>query len=131
MSRIIYCAGLAAALALGGCGDRDDADNTHRNKDYKAQRTAGEQSNATRDVDRTAEIRRAVVDDDKLSTDAKNIKIVTVDGSVTLTGPVASSIEKALVLRKAIAIAGAENVRDDLTITGEETLTPSALPSRP
>ena len=38
-------------------------------------------------------IRRAIMNDDALSTYAKNIKIITIDGKVTLRGPVKNAEE--------------------------------------
>ena len=45
--------------------------------------TPMDQSNKPSDLKMTREIRRAIVKDDQLSTDAKNIKIITIDGAVT------------------------------------------------
>jgi len=56
-----------------------------------------EQNNAASDVELIASIRRAIMDDDQLSFDAKNVKIVAENGNVTLRGPVASAAEKTRV----------------------------------
>src|SRR5262245_36720308 len=75
------------------------ADATGRNvrdRDETA-KTADQQSNSKDDLEITREIRRAVVEDKSLSTSAHNVKIVTVDGIVTLRGPVVSTKEKANV----------------------------------
>jgi osmotically-inducible protein OsmY len=53
-----------------------------------------------------------------LSTDAKNIKIITVDGAVTLRGPVKSEEEKAAIAAKAAQLAGG-NVRNELEVAGK------------
>jgi osmotically-inducible protein OsmY len=75
------------------------ADNTGTNKRDRADRavTADQQKNDKSDVELAAEIRRAVVDDKSLSTNAHNVKIIVVAGQVTLKGPVASQAEKATV----------------------------------
>ncbi len=47
-----------------------------------------DQSNDPADIKMTADIRKMVVDDDSLSMAAKNVKIITIAGVVTLRGPV-------------------------------------------
>ena len=98
---------------------RYDADNTGRNvRDRDAgAKTAGQQSNASGDVRLTREIRRAVVADDSLSTNAHNVKIVTVNGVVTLRGPVSSPEEKMRVQEKAQTVAGVKRIDNELEIT--------------
>jgi len=68
--------------------------------------TADKQGNDKSDLELTAEIRRAIVKDKTLSTNAHNVKIVVKDGDVTLRGPVASAAEKASVEKKATEIVG-------------------------
>ena len=65
-------------------------DNTGRNvRDRSgATLTPGDQSESEADRTLTQQIRRAVVADDSLSTNAHNIKIITINGVVTLRGPV-------------------------------------------
>lgn len=65
-----------------------------------------DQSNKPSDLKMTREIRRAIIKDRQLSTDAKNIKIITIDGAVTLRGPVKSDHEKADIAAKAAQLAG-------------------------
>jgi hyperosmotically inducible protein len=81
--------------------------------------TAGQQSNAKGDVELTRRIRRAVVKDNKLSMMAHNVKIITVNGSVILRGPVKTEKEKAAIARKAQAIAGADKVDNQLEVEGQ------------
>jgi hyperosmotically inducible protein len=71
--------------------------------------TSLSQDNEKRDIELVASIRRAIVDDDSLSFDAKNIKIVAEGGEVTLRGPVANADEKSRV-QKLARQAGAERV---------------------
>jgi hyperosmotically inducible periplasmic protein len=80
--------------------------------------TAGEQSNSKVDLKLTAKIRRAIVKDKSLSTMAHNVKIVSLNGSVTLRGPVKSDEEKATIEAKAQAIAGTDKVDNQLEVTG-------------
>ena len=78
--------------------------------------TPEDQSNSKPDIELTAKIRQAVVKDDALSTAAKNIKIITINGAVTLRGPVSSQAEKDSIQAKAQQIAGAGKVTNQLEI---------------
>lgn len=78
--------------------------------------TADGQSNATADIELTRKIRKSVMADKNLSTYAHNIKIVTVNGAVTLNGVVRSEHEKSTIEAKAQTVAGKNNVTNDLTI---------------
>lgn len=84
------------------------ADNTATNKRDRADRavTADQQKNDKSDVELAAEIRRAIIDDKSLSINAHNVKIIVVDGKVTLKGPVASQAEKVTVEKLAGQHAG-------------------------
>ena len=95
-----------------------DPENTGRNVRDRAgtNPTADQQSNDKGDVAITQAIRRAVVDDKSLSTSAHNVKIVTVDGVVTLRGPVASATEKTTIAAKAHQVAGVKRVDNQLEI---------------
>jgi hyperosmotically inducible periplasmic protein len=77
-----------------------------------------DQSNKASDLKITREIRRALVKDDQLSTDAKNVKIITIDGAVTLRGPVKTDQEKADIAAKAAQLAGDSNVHNELEVAG-------------
>ena len=81
--------------------------------------TAGQQSNATSDVNLTRKIRRAVVRDPSLSMLAHNVKIVSANGSITLRGPVKTEQEKTVIASKAQAIAGADRVDNQLEVKGQ------------
>jgi osmotically-inducible protein OsmY len=95
-------------------------DNTGRNVRDRggATLTPGDQSESETDRTLTQQIRKAVVADDSLSTMAKNIKIITVDGVVTLRGPVQSSQEGAAIQAKAQQIAGIDRIDNQLEVKG-------------
>ena len=78
--------------------------------------TPGDQAENESDRTITRDIRRAIVGDDALSLVAENVKIVTVDGVVTLRGPVRDEQEKTLIASKARAIAGVTRVENQLEI---------------
>ena len=78
--------------------------------------TPEDQANDKRDLDLSAKIRQALVEDDKLSTYAKNVKIIASGGVVTLRGPVHSQAEKDSIAAKANQIAGSGKVVNQLEI---------------
>jgi len=94
------------------------ADNTGINKrDTSPENiTADQQSQTKEDREITQKIRQAVVDDKSLSTYAHNVKIITVDGMVTLKGPVRSEDEKRTIEEKAGQIAGKDKIRSEIEI---------------
>ena len=81
-------------------------------------RTSSDQSESAADRTLTQRIQQAVAADELLSTTAKNIKIITLNGVVTLWGPVNSLQEKGSIAAKAQHIAGANNVDNQLELTG-------------
>ena len=93
-------------------------DNTERNvRDRSGETlTPGDQSESEADRTLTQRVRQAVVADDSLSTNAHNIKIITINGVVTLRGPVNSAQEKANIDAKAQQIAGTTKVNNQLEI---------------
>lgn len=96
----------------------EDVDNTGRNardSDFKTL-TPGDQSENQNDILITKRIRAAIIDNDSLSTNAKNIKIITVNGVVTLRGVVASDVEKAVIARIANSTSGINKVDNQLEI---------------
>jgi hyperosmotically inducible periplasmic protein len=136
---LILCAAFAAASAgcnrdraLGGERDddrrpkqsaipagapNDDANNTRRNeRDREGQLTPGDQLENERDLTITQNIRKAVMADDSLSFTAKNAKIITRNGVVTLKGPVKDEHERRAIEAAAAAVAGADNVSNQLEL---------------
>lgn len=81
-------------------------------------RTPGDHSESATDRALTQRIQQAVAADELLSTAAKNIKIITLNGVVTLWGPVTSLEEKESIGAKAQHIAGANNVDNQLELKG-------------
>jgi osmotically-inducible protein OsmY len=96
----------------------NDADNTIRNDrdNNEATKTPFDQSENQGDLDITANIRKAIVDDDSLSTNAHNVKIVTSGGVVTLRGPVETVQEKNAIEMKAKQVAGVTRVENQIEI---------------
>jgi hypothetical protein len=120
---------LAMALASGMAGAQTTptaplgektpvADNTTMNNRDKGSTgdTAQSQSNAKGDRELLAAVRRSVVKDKSLSTTAHNVKIMAVNGVVTLRGPVKSEAEKTTVETLAKQVPGVTSVENHLDI---------------
>ena len=95
-----------------------DADNTGKNARDAEGNTLTPMDQGESDADRTItqNIRKAVVDHDKLSTNAKNVKIITQNGVVTLRGPVKSPEEKAAIAGVAQKTGGVKRVDNQIEI---------------
>lgn len=81
-----------------------------------AAKTPLDQGTSPRDIDIAQEIRTAVVTDDSLSFDAKNVKIISQGGHVTLRGPVDHVEERAAIAAFARQAAGVLSVNDQLLV---------------
>ena len=109
---------ISAATIAGSAWSQDpNADNTGKNVRDRADesQTATDQSNDPADIKMTAAIRKMVVADDSLSMMAKNVKIISAGGVVTLRGPVETEKEKAAIESHAKQ-AGAKNITNELEI---------------
>jgi hyperosmotically inducible periplasmic protein len=97
------------------------ADNSGKNVRDRQDTTAtsGDQSNAKSDVAITQAIRKAVMADKRLSTNAHNVKIITANGAVTLRGPVNNTEEKRNIGEKAKHAAGVKSVDNQLEIASQ------------
>lgn len=96
-------------------------DDTGRNRTREQGKAeADDQSNDSGDLELTARLRRAITDDDTLSVNAHNIKIVTKGGKVTLRGPVDSQAEKRKVEALARKAAAGRNVTSELEVKPQQ-----------
>ena len=95
-----------------------EADNTGRNAEARegAQSTPMDQSEKPADIKITAEIRSALMADSAMSVNAKNCKVITSDGTVTLEGVVDTQGERDLIESKAKAVAGVSAVVNRLQV---------------
>ena len=85
---------------------RDDSSNTL---------TPADQSNSKADLRISSAIRNAIVNSDA-SVIAKNVKIITISGDVTLRGPVQNQAEKDTIARVAAGVAGVRKVTNLLEV---------------
>lgn len=98
-----------------------DADNTERNMRDRDARTLTplDQGNSQPDLDTTAQIRKEIVGGKDMSMNAKNVKIITNGGKVTLRGPVNSAEEKRIIGEIAERVAKAGNVTNQLEVKSD------------
>ena len=116
----LFC--LSAFTLSAIAQDAPAADNTGKNaRDRSGETmTSGDQSNSPEDLKITAAVRRAVVGDDSLSLTAKNVKIITANGTITLRGPVKNDAEKAKIAQLAQSAAGNEKIDNQLEVKTSE-----------
>lgn len=95
-----------------------DADNTARNVRDRNDRTLTplDQGKSEGDRKMTADIRKAIIAEKGLSVNARNVKIITVNGQVTLRGPVNTTDERIRVADIAGRIAGTTTVNNQLEV---------------
>ena len=102
---------------------RDNESGTHSSGGAVAQDDSDEgltppdQLENKSDLEITQQIRQSVMDDDSLSFTAKNAKIITRDGRVTLKGTVESEQERTAIVEAARKVAGANNVDNQLQVS--------------
>ena len=110
---------------LFACSDEADTlprepDNTGRNaRDRDGETvTPTDQLENEADVALTAAVRRALTEDDALSFEAENIKVISRNGVVTLRGPVKDQAEKERIESKAKSVAGVKSIVNELETDG-------------
>lgn len=92
------------------------ADNTGRNQTHDRRIEAEDQSNNRAEVAVVRQIRRALVDDDSLSMDAHNAKVIVSGSRVILRGPVASAAERQKVEGIVRKSAGTRQIVNELEV---------------
>ena len=115
---IFSAAAIAGVLTGSPALAQTPADNTKVNTQDRAPGavTADQQKENPADRDLTKKIRASLVADKGLSTYAHNVKVVSQGGQVTLKGPVRSEQEKQAIEAKAVEVAGAGHVVNQLSI---------------
>jgi osmotically-inducible protein OsmY len=99
----------------------DDAvqpDNTKVNERDRssAALTPMDQGNNESDLKLTQSIRQAIMADKALSFTAKNVKIITKDGKITLRGPVKTADERAAIEADARKAAGGSPIDNQIEV---------------
>jgi osmotically-inducible protein OsmY len=123
MKRTVLALTFLSAFSLSALAADDQKtkpDNTATNERDRSgeTKTSGDQSNNSADLKITQAIRQAIMKDSGLSATAKNIKIITTNGQVTLRGPVNTAQEKAKIDQLARSAAGGAQINDQLDVKG-------------
>jgi hyperosmotically inducible periplasmic protein len=122
MKGIILALACLSAFSLAALAGDEKAkpDNTAANERDRSgeTKTSGDQSNSSADLKTTQAIRQALMKDGELSTTAKNIKVITANGHVTLRGPVKTAQEKAKIDQLAKSAAGGAQIDNQLDVKG-------------
>ena len=119
---LLGSAAFASAQEQAGQQSAPAADNTKVNERDKNQNepTADQQKDNPADRALTQQIRQSLMDDKSLSTYARNVKIITRNGQVTLKGPGRSEAEKQMIEKKATEVAGANKVTSELDVKPQQ-----------
>lgn len=116
---------LLALVSIGSSALAEEApkaDNTAQNHGVlqKDSVTADKQHNSKQEVKVLARIRKSIMAEKGLSTDAQNVKIVySESGLVILRGPVNSEDEKIRVGELAKGCAGVTSIKNELSIAAK------------
>jgi hyperosmotically inducible periplasmic protein len=118
----LACLSAFSLAALAADDEKAKPDNTATNERDRSDetKTSGDQSNSSADLKITQAIRQALMKDGELSTTAKNIKVITANGQVTLRGPVKTAQEKAKIDQIAKSAAGGAQIDDQLDVKGSK-----------
>lgn len=94
------------ALTVGGMGADAQEPASEKKEAAGEAKSPLDQSNKPEDLKVTQAIRKAVIADEGLSLNAKNVRIITADGKVTLVGKVNSAEENDKIVAYAKESAG-------------------------
>jgi len=116
----LACLSVFGLAALAADNEKAKPDNTTTNQRDRSgkTKTSGDQSNSSADLKTTQAIRQALMKDGGLSTSAKNIKVITANGHVTLRGPVKTAQEKAKIDQLAKSAAGGAQIDNQVDVKG-------------
>ena len=115
---VLACLSALSVAAFAADDEKTNSDNTATNeRDSSGEtKTSGDQSNSSADLKITQAIRQALMKDDQLSMTAKNIKIITANGQVTLRGPVKTAQEKSKIDQLARSAASGAKIENQLDV---------------
>lgn len=105
----------------GRSTSRQYAENTGvNNRDRSSQDwTADEQGQSKSDLKITQDVRKAVLDQGSVSMYAKNIKLITKDGMVTLKGTVTSVEERIMIENIASKVSGVNGIQNEIKVVSK------------
>ncbi|HEY4257666.1 MAG TPA: BON domain-containing protein [Candidatus Udaeobacter sp.] len=115
---VLACLSALSVAAFAADDKKTNPDNTATNERDRSgdTKTSGDQSNSSADLKITQAIRQALMKDDQLSMTAKNIKIITANGQVTLRGPVKTAQEKSKIDQLARSAASGAKIENQLDV---------------
>jgi hyperosmotically inducible protein len=115
ISRTLVLASLALASTLLALpSPAQQPDNSVQNKNQST--TADNQPNATSDRMLAQQARKAIIADKDLSMYAHNVKVIALNGAVTLKGPVKSDDEKQKVASDVASVISSDKITNQLTV---------------
>ena len=116
IARTLSLASLALAVTLSPSlsTHAQQPDNSAENKVQSP--TADKQTNAQSDRKLAQQVRKAIVADKDLSMYAHNVKVIAMNGAVTLKGPVKSDEERQKVATDAASVTSADKITNQLTV---------------
>jgi osmotically-inducible protein OsmY len=117
LSLSVFAVGLGAMPAFAQAPDNTKV---NKNDRAKSEPTADQAKNTLSDRQIMQGIRKSVLADKSLSTYGHNVKIIAEHGKVTLKGPVHTEEERKSIEAKAIEVAGAANVTNEMTVKGDK-----------
>src|SRR5436190_23793048 len=114
----LACLSALSVAAVAAGDEKTNSDNTATNERDRSgeTKTSGDQSNSSADLKITQAIRQALMKDDHLSMTAKNIKVITANGQVTLRGPVKTAQEKSKIDQLANSAASGAKINNQLDV---------------
>lgn len=118
---IALAAGLMLTMDWAGAAGKtagSPVENTERNVRDKSGTTLTpeDQPQDKGDIKIAADVRKAITDDDSLSMNAHNVKVIARNGMVTLRGPVDSEAEKSRLQGIAQKMPGVSQVDNQLEV---------------
>jgi hyperosmotically inducible protein len=108
----------SGAATERGAAEPDNTAVNKRDRDAEA-KTPIDQKENQQDITVTADIRKQIVAHKDMSVNARNVKIITADGKVTLRGPVDSAAERDTIEKIARDVAGKDNVDNQIEVTSK------------
>ena len=120
-TRVLVLGAMIGGAPLVGITQEQPApDNTKANAQVDKSATADKQNNGASDRTLTQQVRKAITQDKSMSTYAHNVKVVTQNGQVTLSGPVRTDEEKQAIVQKAAEVAGQDHIVDQISVAPKQ-----------
>src|SRR2546430_16401358 len=115
---VLACLSALSVAAFAAEDEKTNSDNTATNERDRSgeTKTSGDQSNSSADLKITQAIRQALMKDDQFSMTAKNIKIITANGQVTLRRPVKTAQDKSKIDQLARSAASGAKIENQLDV---------------